>query len=60
MAPRTARDHLAVIACAGPRWPALAPLARSSSAGAGVLTTGTFLRGLIHIGETQTPANLKS
>jgi tRNA uridine 5-carboxymethylaminomethyl modification enzyme len=30
--------------------------ARELSAGAVVLTTGTFLRGLIHIGERQTPA----
>ena len=29
---------------------------RELSAGAVVLTTGTFLRGLIHIGERQTPA----
>ena len=29
---------------------------RELSAGACVLTTGTFLRGLIHIGETETPA----
>jgi tRNA uridine 5-carboxymethylaminomethyl modification enzyme len=29
---------------------------RELSAGAAVLTTGTFLRGLIHIGERQTPA----
>lgn len=30
--------------------------ARTFAAGAAVLTTGTFLRGLIHIGEIQTPA----
>src|SRR3970282_132070 len=30
--------------------------AREISAGAAVLTTGTFLRGLIHIGERQIPA----
>ena len=39
------------------RWPALSPRAGAElRAGAVVLTTGTFLNGLIHIGETRIPA----